>query len=50
MTPTSKRGTVALADKREARIPLLVADLSNTDPAVRTKAREALVAIGKRTR
>ncbi|MHB1035492.1 MAG: HEAT repeat domain-containing protein [Pirellulales bacterium] len=49
MTPTTKRGTVPLADKREARIPSLVADLSNTDPAVRTKARAALVAIGKLT-
>ena len=50
MSPTIKRGTVALADKREARIPSLVADLASRDPAVRTKAREALVAIGKRTR
>ena len=49
MTPTTKRGTVALADKREARIPSLVADLASPDPAVRTKAREALVAIGKLT-
>jgi hypothetical protein len=49
MTPTAKRGIVALENKREARIPSLVADLASPDPAVRTKAREALVAIGKLT-
>src|SRR5208337_2482093 len=47
MTPTTKRGTVALADKRDARIPLLVTDLESPGPTVRTKARKALVAIGK---
>ena len=49
MTPTTKRGTVALTGKREARIPSLVADLASPNPAVRTKARKALVAIGKRS-
>jgi HEAT repeats len=49
MTPTAKRGIVALENKGEARIPSLVADLASPDPAVRTKAREALVAIGKLT-
>jgi hypothetical protein len=47
MTPTKKRGPVALADKRAARIPSLVTDLANTDPMVRTKSRKALVALGK---
>jgi hypothetical protein len=49
MTPTSKRGAASHEEKREARIPSLVADLASADPAVRTKAREALVAIGKLT-
>ena len=49
MTPTTKRGTVALADKRDARIPLMVTDLASPDPAVRTKARKSLVVLGKRT-
>jgi HEAT repeat protein len=49
MTPAAKRGSVSLTDKREDRIPSLVADLASPDPAVRTKAREALVAIGKLT-
>jgi hypothetical protein len=47
MTPTTKRGTVAVADEREARIPSLVSELASSDPTVRTKARKALVAIGK---
>jgi hypothetical protein len=49
MTTPSQRGGTALADKKEARIPSLVADLASPDPAVRTKARKALVAIGKLT-
>jgi HEAT repeat protein len=49
MTPTTKRGTVALADKKDARIPLLVTDLASPDPAVRTKARKSLVVLGKLT-
>jgi hypothetical protein len=49
MTPTTKRGTVALADKGDARIRLLVTDLASPDPAVRTKARKSLVVLGKRT-
>jgi hypothetical protein len=47
MTPTTKRGSVELAEKREARISSLVADLATPNPAVRTKARKALVALGK---
>jgi len=47
MTPTTKRGAVALADKKEARIPSLVADLTSRDAEVRRKARESLVLIGK---
>lgn len=47
MTSTTRRGTGALADKREARIPLLVTDLASPNPVVRTKARRSLVAIGK---
>ncbi len=47
MTPTTKHGTVAVADEREARIPSLVSELASSDPTVRTKARKALVAIGK---
>jgi HEAT repeat protein len=38
-----------LADKREARILSLAADLASPDPTVRTKARKALVAIGELT-
>ena len=49
MTTSSKRGCVGLEGKRADRISSLVADLAKPDPAVRTKAREALVAIGKRT-
>ena len=47
MTISTKRINVDLADKRAARIPSLVTDLANTDPTVRTKARKALVALGK---
>ena len=47
MTPTINRSSVDLADKRAARIPSLAADLASPDPTVRTKARKALVAIGK---
>ena len=47
MTPITKRGSEAVADKQEPRIPSLVADLVGSDPAVRTKARQALVAIGE---
>ena len=49
MTISTKRINVDLADKRAARIPSLVTDLANTDPTVRTKARKALVALGKIT-
>jgi HEAT repeat protein len=34
-------------NKREDRIPSLLADLASPGPAVRTKARKALVALGK---
>ena len=47
MTPTTKRGAVALADKTEDRIPSLAADLASLSPVARRKARKALVAIGK---
>jgi hypothetical protein len=47
MTRSTRRSSTALTGEREARIPSLVADLASPDPAVRTKAREALVAIGK---
>jgi HEAT repeat protein len=47
MTPATKRSSVDLTNKRAARIPSLVTDLANTDPIVRTKARKALVALGK---
>jgi HEAT repeat protein len=47
MTLTTKRGTVALADKRMSRVPSLVADLASPAPTVRTKARKALVTIGR---
>ena len=47
MIISTQRINVDLADKRAARIPSLVTDLANTDPTVRTKARKALVAIGK---
>ena len=49
MPPITKRGAASHEDKRTARIPSLVADLASADPVVRTKAREALVAIGKLT-
>ena len=47
MTPTIKLSGVDLADKGAARIPSLAADWASPDPTVRTKARKALVAIGK---
>ena len=47
MTPTTKRGAVALADKTEDRIPSLAADLASLSPLRRRKARKALVAMGK---
>jgi HEAT repeat protein len=47
MTPSTKRGNITVAGKREARIPSLVADLASPDAAVRMKARKALVARGK---
>jgi len=47
MTPTTKCSSIELTDKRAARIPSLVADLASPHPAVRTKSRKALVAIGK---
>ena len=47
MTISTKRINVDLADKRAARIPSLAADLASPDPTVRTKARKALVAMGK---
>ena len=49
MISSTKRGSTALANKREDRIPSLVADLARPNPAVRTKARKALVALGKLT-
>ncbi len=49
MTPSTKRGRTAIAGEREPRIPSLVSDLASPDPAVRTKAREAPVVIGKLT-
>jgi hypothetical protein len=47
MTPSKKRGDRPVTDKREGRIPLLVAELANPTPTVRTKARKALVATGR---
>ncbi len=47
MTISTKRINADLADKRAARIPSLVTDLASPDPSVRTKARKALVALGK---
>jgi HEAT repeat protein len=47
MSPTSKGSMVALADKKQARILSLVADLASPYLAMRTKARRALVAMGK---
>jgi hypothetical protein len=47
MPPSTVQAAVAIANKIDCRIPSLVADLASFDPAVRTKAREALVAIGK---
>ena len=46
MTPTIKCSGVDI-DKKAARIPSLVTNLANADSTVRTKARKALVAIGK---
>ena len=49
MTP-SIRGNSKIAPKKvKTGIPELVSALASPDPVVRTKAREALVAIGKRT-
>jgi HEAT repeat protein len=49
MTTPIKRGSTAGTGKRDACVPSLVADLASPDPAVRTKARKALVAVGKLT-
>jgi HEAT repeat protein len=49
MTPSTKRSSITVADKREDHIPSLVAELASPNPASRTKARKALVAIGKPT-
>ena len=47
MTPTTKRGGVALADKTGGPCSLPGGRPGKPDPAVRRKARKALVAIGK---
>ena len=47
MTRSTKRSNVVIEDQRDDRIPTLVRELASRDPAVREKAREALVAIGK---
>jgi HEAT repeat protein len=47
MTPSAKRISTTLADKREDRIPSLVAELASPNPSLRTKARKALVALGQ---
>ncbi len=47
MIPAAKRSSATPANKREARIQLLLAGLASPDPAPRTKARKALVALGK---
>jgi hypothetical protein len=47
MTPTTKRGHMAPPDTTAVRIASLAADLASPNPTVRTKAREALVAIGQ---
>lgn len=48
MCPSRRiRSAVAIADKSDSRTPALVADLANSDPAARTQARKALVAVGE---
>ena len=47
MTPSTKRGSATPLDKGEERISALIANLASRDPTVRTKARKALVAVGK---
>ena len=46
MTRSTKRSNVVIEDQRDDRIPTLVRELASRDPAVREKAREALVATG----
>lgn len=48
MTPSMKRSNAVIEDKREPRIRSLLDSLASRDPAVREKARETLVVVGKR--
>lgn len=47
MTPVSKPDSVTASKKTPSRIPELIAGLASPSPVARTKAREALVALGK---
>ena len=49
MTPSARDNRKVAPKKAKTGIPELVSALAGPDPAVRTKAREALVAIGKLT-
>ena len=47
MTTSSNRDSIGIEGKRADRISSLIADLASPDAAVRMKAREAIVVIGK---
>lgn len=47
MIPTTKRSNVDDDDRTDVRVPTLVCELASRAPAVREKAREALVVIGE---
>jgi len=47
MAPAIESRHIATDEHGGTDIPQLVGDLANHDPAVRERAREALVAIGK---
>jgi HEAT repeat protein len=47
MPPTTKRDSVAPTNNKETQIPSLAADLVSPKAAVRTRARKALVSVGK---
>ncbi len=48
MTPPTKQSRVIVEGPRDAGIPSLLGDLAGRDPAMREKAREALVVMGKK--
>ena len=48
MLPTTKPRSAAMGDNGEDPLPALLADMESSKPAVRMRARKAIVAMGKR--